>query len=187
VSTHDEVTAVPITTSKIDTSGDWDEGALAPKMSRTAASAITGGGPTELLDMKALELNRSEQDDIAERMRVEETRAQLAAAKAGMEKEAQRLRENKRLKRQRGKKEKQYNHLDLELPPLLFLEKAVELVANGFLLICETQHLLLDLQEWASEVQDLEMRWLVLHQEVDFRRKLIPWMKSCSPVLQQRT
>jgi hypothetical protein len=103
VSTHDEVTAVPITTSKIDTSGDWDEGALAPKMTRTAASAITGGGPTELLDMKALELNRSEQDDIAERMRVEETRAQLAAAKAGMEKEAQRLREEQEAKEAKRK------------------------------------------------------------------------------------
>jgi predicted nucleic acid-binding Zn ribbon protein len=62
-----------------------------------------GGGPTELLDMKALELNRSEQDDIAERMRVEETRAQLAAAKAGMEKEAQRLREEQEAKEAKRK------------------------------------------------------------------------------------
>lgn len=104
VSTNDEVTATPITTSKIDTNGDWDEGAaLASKTTRTAASVITGSGTAEILDMKALELNRSEQDDIAERMRVEETRAQLAAAKAGMEKEAQRLREEQEAKEAKRK------------------------------------------------------------------------------------
>jgi hypothetical protein len=103
VSTNDDVTAAPIITSKIDTSGDWDEGALASKATRTTASVIAGSGPAELLDMKALELNRSEQDDIAERMRVEETRAQLAAAKAGMEKEAQRLREEQEAKEAKKK------------------------------------------------------------------------------------
>jgi hypothetical protein len=52
--------------------------------------------------MKNLDLKRSEQGDIAEKLRVEETKAQLAAAKAGMEKEAQRLKEEKELKKQGG-------------------------------------------------------------------------------------
>lgn len=43
--------------------------------------------------MNALEERRREQDDVAERMRVEETRAALAAAREGMEKEAQRLKD----------------------------------------------------------------------------------------------
>lgn len=77
------------------TGGDWDE---------TAAAAPTPSNPTgnaaaaELMDMKALELKRNEQDDIAERMRVEETRAKLAAAREGMEKEAKRLKDEKERK-----------------------------------------------------------------------------------------
>jgi hypothetical protein len=73
------------------TGGDWDETAVAP----TQANATGHGAAAELMDMKALELKRSEQDDIAERMRVEETRAKLAAAREGMEKEAQRLKDEK--------------------------------------------------------------------------------------------
>ncbi len=79
-----------------DPTGDWDESALSAKVAKaTNATATTGAGPSELMDMKALEMKRNEQDDIAERLRVEETKAQLAAAKAGMEKEAQRLKEEK--------------------------------------------------------------------------------------------
>lgn len=83
-----------------DNTGDWDESALSAKVAKatTAAAAATGAGPSELMDMKALELKRNEQDDIAERLRVEETKAQLAAAKAGMEKEAQRLKDEKEFK-----------------------------------------------------------------------------------------
>jgi len=77
-----------------DNAGDWDESAQVAK----ATTAATGAGPSELMDMKALELKRNEQDDIAERLRVEETKAQLAAAKAGMEKEAQRLKDEKEFK-----------------------------------------------------------------------------------------
>jgi len=51
-----------------------------------------------LLDMKALEKKRNEQDDIAERLRVEETKAKLAKARDGMEKEGQRLKEAKEAK-----------------------------------------------------------------------------------------
>lgn len=79
-----------------DNAGDWDESAEVAKA--TTSTAATGAGPSELMDMKALELKRNEQDDIAERLRVEETKAQLAAAKAGMEKEAQRLKEEKEFK-----------------------------------------------------------------------------------------
>ena len=61
--------------------------------------AAGAGATTELLDMKALEKKRNEEDDIAERMRVEETRAQLAAAKEGMAKEAERLQAEKEAKR----------------------------------------------------------------------------------------
>jgi len=50
--------------------------------------------------MKALDLNRDEQGDIAEKLRVEETKAQLAAAREGMEKEAQRLKEKKEQEKQ---------------------------------------------------------------------------------------
>lgn len=88
------------TTSKNNndnSNGDWDENALSAKVAKAAVTPV-GTGPAELMDMKALELKRTEQDDIAERMRVEETRAQLAAAKAGMEKEALRLKEEKEFK-----------------------------------------------------------------------------------------
>lgn len=56
---------------------------------------------TELLDMNALEERRREQDDVAERMRVEETRAALEAARVGMKKEAQRLK-NEEVKKKQG-------------------------------------------------------------------------------------
>merc|ERR1740124_1588874 len=85
--------------------GDWDEVALTAKFQKPVTSAVVmtssgGGGAAELLDMKALEKKRNEQDDIAERLRVEETKAKLKAAKEGMEKEGQRLKEAKESKTQ---------------------------------------------------------------------------------------
>lgn len=79
---------------------NWDDEKLAANIARPAmtATAAGGGGATELLDMKALEAKRRQQDDVAERMRVEETRAQLAKAKEGMEAEAKRLEEEKKEK-----------------------------------------------------------------------------------------
>jgi len=75
-----------------DSGEQWDDEALAAKIGKGGAIAAVGAGATtELLDMKALEKKRNEEDDIAERMRVEETRAQLAAAKEGMAKQAERL------------------------------------------------------------------------------------------------
>lgn len=98
MSTDDDDLVGPIITIVNDSNVDWDEDALTLKTTKPTTSVAMGNGPSELLDMKALELRRSEQDDIAERMRVEETRAKLAAAKAGMEKEAQRLREEQEAK-----------------------------------------------------------------------------------------
>merc|ERR1712161_177889 len=70
----------------------WDDN-TATVASRKSVVASNGSGPTELMDMKALERKRNEQDDIVERLRVEDTKAALAAARDGMEKEAQRLKE----------------------------------------------------------------------------------------------
>uniref|UniRef100_A0A7S1GRX5 Uncharacterized protein n=1 Tax=Cyclophora tenuis TaxID=216820 RepID=A0A7S1GRX5_CYCTE len=76
--------------------GEWDDEALAATYARKGA--VTGAATTELLDMKALELKRREEDDVAERMRVEETKAALAAAREGMEREALRLKEEREKK-----------------------------------------------------------------------------------------
>lgn len=82
-----------------DASADWDENALASKVAKATSTTFkTGYGPSELMDMKALELKMNDQDDIAERMRIEETKKKLAAAREGMEKEAQRLQEEKEAK-----------------------------------------------------------------------------------------
>jgi len=70
----------------------WDDNTVTVA-SRKSVVASNGSGPTELMDMKALERKRNEQDDIVERLRVEDTKAALAAARDGMEKEAQRLKE----------------------------------------------------------------------------------------------
>jgi hypothetical protein len=52
-------------------------------------------GTTEWVDMRALQQTRREQDDVAERLRIEETRAVLQRAKLGMEREAKRLEEER--------------------------------------------------------------------------------------------
>ena len=68
-----------------DSNSDWAETTQETKIQRVVVAA-SNGGPSELLDMTALDKRRNEEDDIAERMRVEETKAQLAAAREGMEK-----------------------------------------------------------------------------------------------------
>mmetsp|Transcript_24868 Transcript_24868/g.71917 ORF Transcript_24868/g.71917 Transcript_24868/m.71917 type:complete len:354 (+) Transcript_24868:60-1121(+) len=78
-----------------DAGEEWDDA----KITKGGAIAVGAGATTELLDMKALQKKRNEEDDIAERMRVEETRAQLAAAKEGMAKQAERLKEAKEAKK----------------------------------------------------------------------------------------
>ena len=84
----------------IQSSGEWDDVALAASFSRKGTAAVLAGtGATaELLDMKAFDAKRRGEDDIAERLRIEETKAQLAAAKEGMEREAQRLKEERESK-----------------------------------------------------------------------------------------
>jgi hypothetical protein len=85
---NDSSTAAPTT------GGEWDDEALAASYARKGAPGAAGA-TAELLDMKAFDAKRRDQDDIVERMRVEETKAQLAAAKAGMEREAARLKEER--------------------------------------------------------------------------------------------
>jgi hypothetical protein len=82
-----------------DSTEQWDDEALAATLTQKKAVAASGNA-SELLDMKALDLKRSEQGDIQEKLRLEENKAKLAAAREGMEKEAQRLREEKERKEQ---------------------------------------------------------------------------------------
>lgn len=92
------VTDVP-ENGKTTPGDEWDDEAL-------AAATIAKRGPiaatpatTELLDMKALDPKRSESDNIADKLRLEETKAQLAAAREGMEREAQRIKEEEEQKK----------------------------------------------------------------------------------------
>ena len=73
------------------TNEGWEDGSTPAVRSNVVIT--NKNSVAELLDMNALEERRREQDDIAERMRLEETKAALAAAREGMEKEAQRLKE----------------------------------------------------------------------------------------------
>lgn len=77
----------------------WDDEALAATLTRKTA-ATAGGTTTELMDMKALDPKRNEQDNIAEKLRVEENKAKLAAAREGMEREAQRLKDEQEKKKE---------------------------------------------------------------------------------------
>merc|ERR1712232_568989 len=65
----------------------------------------TGKSAGELLDMKALEEQRKAEDDLEAKIRLEETRAQLAAAKLNMEAEGKRI-EEERKEAERRKKRK---------------------------------------------------------------------------------
>jgi len=80
-----------------DANSDWADNTQETKIQRVVMTA-SNGGPSELLDMTALDKKHNEEDDIAERLRVEETKAQLAAAREGMEKEAARLKVEKQSK-----------------------------------------------------------------------------------------
>lgn len=72
----------------------WEDGAIRSNVVITNKNSVA-----ELLDMNALEERRREQDDIAERMRLEETKAALAAARKGMQKEGQRLKNEQQQKK----------------------------------------------------------------------------------------
>ena len=84
------------TDDKTNTDGDdqWADtsgGGWGSSTNKTTTSSSSGPKVAELLDMQALNSMRSAQDDVAERLRIEETKAALARAKEGMEKEAERL------------------------------------------------------------------------------------------------
>lgn len=91
-------TSASATPDEHESNEQWDDDALASATARKAAVAT--GTAAELLDMKALDLKGNEPDDIAEKLRIEETRAQLAAAKEGMEKEAQRIKDEQEKKKE---------------------------------------------------------------------------------------
>ena len=88
-------------TQEPSTGGDWDDA----NANNTINVTAPGAEAAELMDMNALKLKRNEQDDIAERLRVEETKAKLAAARDGMEKEAQRLKDEKEAKELKKKEQ----------------------------------------------------------------------------------
>jgi hypothetical protein len=78
----------------------WDDAALAS--SSTSRRPLTAGGAASggVLDYKSLAPRVGSGDGIAEKLRREETKAQLAAAREGMEREAQKLREEQERKEQ---------------------------------------------------------------------------------------
>lgn len=87
----------------------WDDEALAAKTSRKGAAMVVPAGVTTkelVVETKALSLKThtggNEQQNIAEKLRVEETKKKLAAARKGMEREALRLKEEKE-KKEEGK------------------------------------------------------------------------------------
>jgi hypothetical protein len=82
------------------------------KQATVSAGGVAGATPataaqtTELLEVKSMGSKRTEEEDIAEKLRVEETKAQLAAAKEGMEREAAKFREELDKKKQGAEPEK---------------------------------------------------------------------------------
>lgn len=92
------VNTVESGTASNDAGEQWDDEAMVATMAQKKAVASTN--TAELLDMNPLDLNRSEQGDIQEKLRLQENKAKLAAAREGMEKEAQRLKEAKEKKDQ---------------------------------------------------------------------------------------
>ena len=83
------------TDDKTNTDGDdqWADTSSGGWGNTNKPTTTSSSGPkvAELLDMQALNDMRNKEDDVAERLRIEETKAALARAKEGMEKEAERL------------------------------------------------------------------------------------------------
>lgn len=81
--------------------GSKKKGSGANNSASLAGATVAAGADskvTELLDMQALNAKRNVQDDVAERLRIEDTKAALARAKEGMAKEAERLAAEKEAK-----------------------------------------------------------------------------------------
>lgn len=86
----------------------WDDEALAANTLRKGAAVVVPAGATTkdlIVEAKALSLKTNtsgnEQQHIAEKLRVEETKAKLAAARKGMELEAQRIKDEKEKKEEK--------------------------------------------------------------------------------------
>lgn len=93
--------ALPLQTDASNEDSKWDDEAMAANTRKGTAVVVPAGLTTKdlVVETKALSLKTNtagnEQEDIAEKLRVEETKAKLKAAKEGMEREAQRLKEEK--------------------------------------------------------------------------------------------
>lgn len=96
--------ALPLQPDSANDADKWDDAALAAKTRKGAAVVVPAGATTKdlVVETKALSLKTrtggNEQEDIAEKLRVEETKKKLAAARKGMELEAQRIKEEKEKK-----------------------------------------------------------------------------------------
>lgn len=96
--------ALPLQTNPANDDAQWDDEALAANTRKGVAVVVTSGVTTKelVVETKALSLKThtggNEQEHIAEKLRVEETKAKLAAAREGMEREAQRIKEEKEKK-----------------------------------------------------------------------------------------
>jgi hypothetical protein len=80
----------------------WDDEAMVANTFRKNV-VVFGNTPSTssgLLDMKSFDPKGTDPDNIAEKLRVEETKAQLAAAREGMEREAAKLKEERERKDQ---------------------------------------------------------------------------------------
>lgn len=88
------------------TDSQWDDAALAAATTRKGTTVAPAGVTTkDWADLKQIDFKSTgdEKEDIAKKLQIEETKAQFAAAKKGMEEEAQRLKEEKEKKEQEAK------------------------------------------------------------------------------------
>lgn len=106
------------TSTGISVGGDWDENALSAKLQSSTLTTTGGvktlggnGGTTttssnEILDMKTTyESQLNEKVGIQEKLRLEETRKQLAAAREGMKKQEEKLKEEAEAKKRKEQEE----------------------------------------------------------------------------------
>lgn len=86
-----------------ESSDQWDDEAMVANTFRKNVTVVSNTPSTSagLLDMKSFDSKSTDPDNIAEKLRVEETKAQLAAAREGMEREAAKLKEEKDKKDQK--------------------------------------------------------------------------------------
>jgi hypothetical protein len=92
--THVDAPEVEKTLDDLKVDDGWAESTTTPW---GAGNIGSGEKVAELLDMQSLKT-----DDVAERLRIEETKAQLARAKEGMAKEAERLEKEKKEKEEKA-------------------------------------------------------------------------------------